>query len=138
MIDFDEIYDPELEEILEAGVTEDDRQKGTEMWSSAQTIFSEEPEFVGVAEQSVPEGLNDIFGKGTEEFMKCSLIDFWFYWFLTGNSEDSKDKEELEMFSPLDLTILIRTLSKTILDQNTRIENLEYALNKVMEDKNKQ
>lgn len=134
MIDFEELYDPDLEEILEEGITKEDRQNGMTVWKAAQDVFEDDPAIVGIAEQSIPSGLNSTMGEGTEEFIKSALVDQWYDWLFTEPIDEEK-ADSREHYSPIITTMIINCLIREILNQNTTIESLKFALNKLLEER---
>ena len=120
---------PKWLEFLES-FSEDERALGEEYWKSVQLLYEElgDSELKSTVSDSVYEGIDSILGSHTEDYIKSLLTDYCYDWLNNHGEEDENDSENQKIFYPEDLLRLIYTLTKTIVNQNTTIDNLRFGI----------
>lgn len=141
-----EVVDTEWPSYLE-NFSEEDRTKGKDAWRAFESIDDSfyKNHIESIVTSSVYSSLDEVMGEGTEDYAKAVLADYYLDWisFMSEDIEEAKKEGEdinpLEeaIFFPGDMLKLFYHMTKRIVQQQTTIDNLRFALNHLSEEKQK-
>ena len=116
--------------------TQEEKDLGADFWGAIQDYYKSngldglEP----IICDSVYEGVDQVLGKNTESYIKALLTDYCYDWLSNhSDSEEEENEESDQVFFPEDMLRVIYTLTKTIVQQQTTIGNLQFAINHLKE-----